>query len=112
MGNSYNIKGVNMVYLYRRPIPKGAAQDSRLVGRFWSKVSKKCKNGCWNWVPCPSRRYGMFKIGSTDYKVNRVSYTICKGNIPEGLSVLHTCDNNRCVNPKHLYTGDMLQNAK
>src|SRR5699024_62252 len=32
--------------------------------------------------------------------------------IKNGLWVLHTCDNKKCVNPKHLYLGDVKQNVK
>lgn len=38
-------------------------------------------------------------------RLNRVSYTVFKGEIPDGLIVRHTCDNPNCVDPDHLELG-------
>ncbi|WP_370561079.1 HNH endonuclease signature motif containing protein [Edwardsiella tarda] len=46
------------------------------------------------------------------YSVHRLAYTIHKGPIPDGLSVLHSCDNPCCCNPLHLTVGDLKQNMR
>ena len=35
---------------------------------------------------------------------------IYNGFIPQGKIIMHTCDNPRCVNPKHLILGTQLDN--
>jgi len=34
------------------------------------------------------------------------------GPIPNGINVLHTCDNPPCCNPKHLFRGTQLDNMR
>jgi len=43
--------------------------------------------------------------------VHRLVYQELVGPIPEGLFVLHHCDNPPCFNPAHLYAGNAKNNA-
>lgn len=68
---------------------------------------------CWIFVGyCGKGRakYGWLS-GVGERKAHRVALTLKLGRpIAEGLQALHTCDNQRCVNPDHLYEGTEDQN--
>ncbi len=87
-------------------------EKKSLEQRFWSKVDKKGEDDCWNWTAGKDEDgYGMFSKVNKTRKAHKVSYEIHKSIIPEGLCVLHTCDNPSCVNPKHLFLGSTQDNT-
>jgi len=66
---------------------------------------------CWKWTGAINQwGYGRFRMGKTHWISSRVSYTLFKGDIPEELIILHSCDNPICVNPEHLSTGTHQDN--
>lgn len=80
-----------------------------LEQRFWKKVDKT--DTCWEWIGAiAGRRYGCFWDGRRLVYAHRVAYEIAYGPIPDGLDVLHHCDNPRCVRHDHLFLGTHQDN--
>lgn len=83
----------------------------RLKSHFDKQVIRK--NGCWEWKGKSEKGYPKMtcrkKLGSN--LGHRASWIIHNGDIPEGLSVLHGCDNKICTNPEHLFLGTNQDNV-
>ena len=69
---------------------------------------------CWTWTRATNKA-GYGKIGSGEgagtLATHRVSWELTNGPVPDGLFVLHRCDNPPCCNPAHLFLGTSRDNT-
>src|SRR2546422_11309402 len=84
-----------------------------LEERFWAKVQKLPNDGCWIWTAHTNEHgYGRLSIkrGVVE-RAHRISWRLHFGSIPDGLCVLHKCDNPPCIRPDHLFLGTKTDNS-
>ena len=56
--------------------------------------------------------YGKITRNGMNWQIHRYVYTQIHGEIPEGLVVMHSCDNPPCINPNHLSLGTHFDNSQ
>ncbi len=85
----------------------------RRASRFWRKVDQPHVDSCWPWTGLKNEDGYGIACGPTGRNVyaHRWSWELLRGPIPDGMCVLHRCDNPPCCNPTHLFLGDRTDNA-
>ena len=79
--------------------------------RFWAKVVKGSEpDSCWLWTGSQWLGYGRFNAEGKTVRAHRFAYAEHFGPVPDGLDVLHRCDNPSCCNPAHLVAGSHADN--
>lgn len=69
--------------------------------------------GCWEWTGhVDPKGYGRCAKVMGEVLTHRIAYQEFIGPIPNGLHVLHSCDNPPCINPAHLRVGTNNDNMR
>jgi len=80
--------------------------------RFWSKVSRRGPDDCWDWLASKTDGgYGKIWFGGKIRKAHRVAWELTHGEIGEGLVVRHKC-RGKCCNPSHMELGTQAENMQ
>lgn len=67
---------------------------------------------CWEWQrACTSAGYGNLRVEGRSLQVHRAMWMAFRGPIPDGMFILHSCDNRKCANIAHLRVGTAKDNT-
>lgn len=79
---------------------------------FWSKVAITADdNQCWIWLGGKIKGgYGVWDWNGKTTTTHKIAWLYPNYTIPNGMQILHSCDNPSCCNPKHLRIGTHQDN--
>ncbi len=82
-----------------------------LYNRAWELEDRGYETKCLIWNGAKDNYgYGQVRAEGRGWKAHRASYKVFVGELHEGLSVLHRCDQRDCFRPDHLYEGTQAEN--
>lgn len=124
-GASFETRKPGARYCSRRCSMTVVSRDrlkAPVAERLWRRVDKR-EFGCWEWTGSVAGQYGHGRISyfredgaKRGIYTHRLAWELIVGPIPEGLWVLHHCDNPRCVRAdpdptkSHLFLGTHQDN--
>lgn len=102
----------------RLAIPENQLEFNKtFLDRFSAKVGHETAAGCTEWTGYADKHgYARVRVssqrGANQELTHRAIYAYVHGPIPEGMVVMHRCDNPKCVNIKHLMLGTSDDNVQ
>src|SRR5688500_6565296 len=96
-----------------RSTSAGPTAPAPLAERLRRHVTERGPSACWSWNGATnSRGYGILRVAGRNRYAHRIAWELAHGTIPDGLFVMHACDNPPCTNPAHLQVGTHAANMK
>ena len=94
--------------------PTRSTPDMSLHDRLWARIKRTSDaNACWPWIGSRTTDgYGHMGFKGQLYRTHRLAYECANGPIPNGMVLMHRCDNPPCCNPAHLVVGTQQENAR
>ena len=90
----------------KRALPAFHFKGASLAERLRAHVVVDPETGCHVWTSTLAKGgYGRVLVSA-----HRLAWELAHGPIPEGMLVLHKCDNPPCCNPEHLFIGTVADN--
>jgi len=88
--------------------PRNKGTPESFMARSVADIS-----GCRLWTGrLNSSGYGVLRYHGKMWLAHRLSWSLNRGEIPSGMSVLHRCDVRNCVSADHLFIGNQNDNMK
>lgn len=100
--------------VWRYGYVKDSYREKSPLVRFQLQTKINEETGCLEWIGRISKkqRYPIIGVKGKHIKAHRFSYESFIGPIPDGMYVLHKCDNTICCNPNHLFIGTQFDNVQ
>lgn len=91
-------------------------RKAKTIGQLLSRF-RVAPSGCHEWTGSTNGKgYGVLLIGIDGRKrlllAHRLQFMRYHGKIPDGLVIMHRCDNKRCLNIDHLQAGTQRENLQ
>jgi hypothetical protein len=85
-------------------------EPGTVAARLHSRLVER-PSGCIEWTASTDTAgYGQMKVADRLVLVHRLAWSLANGDIPDGLVVMHGCDNRLCCNVSHVSLGTVADN--